>query len=83
MQNIQFKTGKMLGRKHFAKIASKGDRWKRRNVPNYIRKFLLVPYYTTEGDDCEELHIIQYPLGAGEKVHFTTYARSKLNEETT
>lgn len=73
----------MLGRRHFAKIASKGDRWKCRNVPKYIRKFLLVPFFFTENDDCEELHIIQYPLDAGEKVHFTTYARSKVNEEAT
>jgi hypothetical protein len=77
----KFKAGIALGRKHFAKIAAKSERWKKRNVPVYIRSELLVPYYMVESNGYYELHIIQFPITASEKVKFIPFARSTINEQ--
>ncbi|MCE7061273.1 hypothetical protein [Dyadobacter sp. CY343] len=76
-----FESGIALGRKHHAKIAAMSDRWKRRNVPSFIRESLFVPYYITESEEFFELYVIQKPIDASEKVHFSQFARSSLNEE--
>lgn len=77
------KLGRELGRKHFAAIAAKGERWKKRNVPGWIRQSMFVPYYVVERDNKQELHIIHPPLRTGDKVHFIVYARSEIEEEGT
>ena len=79
--NIAFNEGKLLGSKHYAKIKSMSDRWKKRNVPVFIRKALLVPYYITEVNGWHELHIIQFPISGRDKVEFIPFARSRINEE--
>lgn len=76
-----FKKGIALGRKNFAKIAAKSDRWKSRHVPIFIRESLFVPYYISESGEFAELHIIQLPVDNSEKVHFIQFARSDINEE--
>lgn len=75
------KLGRELGRKHYAAIAAKSDRWKRRNVPGWIRESMFVPYYLVERGGMEELHVIHPPLRTGDKVHFIVYARSDIEEE--
>lgn len=77
----EFKNGIALGRKHHAKIANQSDRWKKRNVPAFIRENLLVPYYIVESSGFFVLHIIQFPIAAGDRVQFIPFARSAINEE--
>ena len=81
MTKITFQSGKELGRKHFAIIAAKGERWKKRNVPVYIRESLFVPHYAVEFNGYVELYVIQSPTLPSDKVHFILYARSKIDEE--
>jgi len=82
MKTDTISKGKELGRKHLDQIASKGERWKARNIPVYIREHLMVPYYLTEIAGIMELHVIQSPLVPGERVHFICYARSTIDEAT-
>lgn len=77
----EFKLGIELGSKHFAKIAAMSDRWKKRNVPVYIRTSLLVSHYIVEVDGYFELFIIQFPITVSDKVHFIPFARSKVLDE--
>lgn len=77
----EFENGIALGRKHHAKIANQSDRWKKRNVPAFIRENLLVPYYILESGGFLVLHIIQFPIAAGDRVQFIPFARSAINEE--
>lgn len=77
----EFENGIALGRKHHAKIANQSDRWKKRNVPAFIRENLLVPYYIVESREFFVLHIIQFPIAAGDRVQFIPFARSAINEE--
>jgi hypothetical protein len=77
----EFKNGIKLGRKHFVEIAAHSDRWKKRNVPAFIRESLLVPYYIVESNGYLVLYIIQFPISSSEKVQFIPFARSEINEE--
>ncbi len=79
VQNL-FESGKTLGRKHFAEISTKKKRWLSRNVPKWILdNNLLLPYFITESDKKEHLHIIQMPLSQGDKVHFIHLASRETN----
>lgn len=80
MRQDQFTTGKELGRKAYAKILLQGKRWQSRNIPQWLRDNLLVPYYIAQVDDEEHLFMIQYPLASEEKVHFVLYARRGIKE---
>ncbi|CAG4992097.1 hypothetical protein DYBT9275_00893 [Dyadobacter sp. CECT 9275] len=79
--NKEFREGILLGSKHYAKINTMSDRWKKRNVPAFIRKALLVPYYITEVNGWHELHIIQFPICDRDKVEFIPFARSRIHEK--
>ncbi len=81
MENNTFKSGRELGRRHFVSIANKGERWKKRNVPAYIRESLFIPHYMVEFNGFRELYIIQSPIDPRDKVRFILYARSKVDEE--
>lgn len=81
MEEIAIKSGKELGSKHFAAIATKGERWKKRNVPAYIRESLFIPHYLVEHNGFRELYIIQSPIDPRDKVSFILYARSRIDEE--
>ena len=81
MKSNTFKSGKELGSKHFAFIASKGERWMKRNVPAYIRESLLIPHYMVEINGFRELYIIHSPIDPRDKVQFILYARSRIDEE--
>lgn len=72
----QFQIGIALGHAHYAKILKKGSRWKSKNIPIYIREYLLIPYYITTIGDVEVLYVIQHPLNVGEKVSFLKFARA-------
>jgi hypothetical protein len=80
MKDNTIQSGKALGRKHFAIIAAKGERWKKRNVPIYIRESLFVPHYFVDYNGFVELYVIQPPALPSDKVHFILYARSKIDE---
>lgn len=69
-----FQLGIEMGKAHYAKIVDKGDRWKSRFIPVYIRQSLMIPYYITDVNGSQTLFIIQYPVNANEKVLFITYA---------
>ncbi len=77
----QFATGIELGRKHLSAIMKRGNKWQNRHIPIYIREHLLRPYYITEKDSFEELHIIQMPVLEGEKVQFLLFAKRPRDEE--
>lgn len=81
MEQKTIQSGKELGRKHFASIATKGERWKKRNVPAYIRESLFVPHYLVEFNGFKDLYIIQLPIDPRDKVQFILYARSRIDEE--
>jgi hypothetical protein len=82
METNTINKGKALGRKHLDQIVSKSERWKARNIPVYVRQYLMVPYFLTEVSGLSELHVIQAPLLPGERVHFICYARSDIDEAT-
>lgn len=77
--NNTFKNGTLLGRKHYAEIISKSDRWKSRHIPVQIREHLLKPFYISEDSEGRlTLFIIQLPILNREKVHFIPYGNIEI-----
>lgn len=75
-----FESGKVLGKKHHAEILRKKQRWLSRNIPKWIfDNNLLIPYFITESDGRQHLHIIQMPLAQGDKVHFIHFVSREAN----
>ncbi|OIN55433.1 hypothetical protein BLX24_30800 [Arsenicibacter rosenii] len=64
--------GMALGRANFARLDQRGQKWKHRNVPIYIREQLWCPFYLTEQNGEQTLYIIQ-PPGKYPKVHFVRW----------
>jgi hypothetical protein len=83
---IEFSNGIVLGRKHYAELKKKGNRWQSRNIPKWMLDYLFVPYYTTELHGVEHLYIIQMPVTQNEKAHYILFAsreRSTIISDST
>lgn len=76
-----FHTGKELGRKAHARIMEQGKRWHSRHIPQWIRDYMLVPYYVANVNGVDQLFIIQYPLTPEEKVHFVPFIKQGFHEQ--
>ncbi|GAB2798728.1 hypothetical protein GCM10027275_50430 [Rhabdobacter roseus] len=57
-------------REVFSRLDARGERWKRRNVPIFIRERLWVPYYITEENGERKLYVIHPPDRRDPRVHF-------------
>ncbi|OIN55439.1 hypothetical protein [Arsenicibacter rosenii] len=68
-----FEEGMALGRGNFARLDQRGQKWKHRNIPIFIREQLWIPYYITEvaGEQC--LYIIKAPDIRHPKVYFARW----------
>lgn len=80
MKENNFETGIALGREHYTQITQRGNKWKSRHIPIYIRKRLMVPYYIVQLECTTELWIINYPEQGNGKVAFNLFATK--NETT-
>ncbi|MBU1819922.1 MAG: hypothetical protein KKG00_00220 [Bacteroidetes bacterium] len=69
--------GKKAGENAYSRIVARGEKWKSRQIPIYIRQNLFVPWYLTAGADGEQkLFIIQYPEDKNGKVCFVEYSKT-------
>ncbi|MBB5283350.1 hypothetical protein HNQ92_001476 [Rhabdobacter roseus] len=66
----------------YDRIISRGQKWRNRNIPIYIRENLMVPYYITQDGEKAILHGIRYPSSEFEKVHFMVVAQINIDEST-
>ena len=69
-----FQIGMNLGIKQFANFKKKGKRWHSRNTPKWILENLSFPYFITQSEETEQLHILQMPTSSSEKVHFILFS---------
>lgn len=82
MFNEIFNKGIELGRERHAQIKKRGNKWKSRNIPIFIRDNLLIPYFITERGGQYELWIIDHPKGVYGKVAFSLYATEPYEAST-
>lgn len=68
-----FSEGMTLARSVFAELDKRGNKWKTRNVPVYIRQRLWRAYYLTELNGETELYVIRPPDDTHDKVHFVRW----------
>lgn len=54
----------------FGRLDARGQKWKNRNVPIYIREQLWVPYYLTVQGGEQQLYTIRPPDEIHPKVYF-------------
>lgn len=73
--HTDFQTGISAARAAYARITRRGQKWKNRRIPVFIRQQLLVPYFVTEEGSEWCLYAIQEPDLPDGKVHFTCVAR--------
>lgn len=67
---------------NFEKINSKGNKFKSRQIPIYIRKNLMKPWYITPGENGKYcLHIIQCPYNEMGKVFFVKYTLDEFPKD--
>ena len=71
--SLKFGQGVSLARSAFAELDKRGNKWKSRHVPIFIREQLWRPYYLTEHAGESELYIIRPPDEHNDKVHFTRW----------
>lgn len=73
MEKISLEAGRNAGLMNFGALDARGSKWKNRNVPVHIRKYLWVPFYITHIRGLNLIYIINPPEEPDLKVHFKEY----------
>lgn len=76
--STQFEDGIVIAKETYAQLDQRGNKWKTRNVPSYIREQLWLPYYITEQNGEKQLYIIRPPSDVYNKVHFSRWEPPSL-----
>ena len=65
--------GVVIANELFEVLDARGKKWRKRNVPVYVRENLWIPYYTTTTGGVTRLFVIRPPDPTNPKVHFREY----------
>lgn len=74
MKNAERELLKQKGVQNFNYVQSRGSKWKSRNIPIYIRKNLMIPYYEVIYNGKNYISVMFLPNESIPKVHFKEFA---------